>query len=101
MDRDYLQKALQTFNDTNGVNWYGWKTHDNDGNKIPNSERMQYQHIKIIKDGATMPTEAEVNVKIQKLKDAEQTAIDKKASGKQKLKDLGLDDDEIQALIGA
>ena len=27
-------------------------------------------------------------------------AIDKKASGKQKLKDLGLDDDEIQALIG-
>ena len=29
-----------------------------------------------------------------------QTAIDKKASGKQKLKDLGLDDDEIQALLG-
>jgi len=27
-------------------------------------------------------------------------AINKKASGKQKLKDLGLDDDEIQALIG-
>ena len=36
----------------------------------------------------------------QELKDAEQTAIDKKASGKQKLKDLGLDDDEINALIG-
>ena len=33
--------------------------------------------------------------------DAEaQAKIDKKASGKQKLKDLGLDDDEIQALIG-
>ena len=29
-----------------------------------------------------------------------QEAIDKKASGKQKLKDLGLDDDEIQALLG-
>ena len=28
-----------------------------------------------------------------------QEAIDKKASGKQKLKDLGLDDDEIQALL--
>jgi hypothetical protein len=97
---DYLQKALQTFNDTNGVNWYGWKTHDDDGNKIPNSKRMQYKHIKIIKDGAAMPTEAEVNAKIQELKNAEQTAIDKKASGKQKLKDLGLDDDEIQALIG-
>ena len=100
MNKDYLQKALQTFNDTNGVNWYSWKTHDDNGNKIPNSERMQYQHIKIIKDGATMPSESDVNAKIQELKDAEQTAIDKKASGKQKLKDLGLDDDEIQALIG-
>jgi len=29
-----------------------------------------------------------------------QDAIDKKASGKQKLKDLGLDDAEIKALIG-
>ena len=94
---DYLQKALSTFN---GGMWYGWKTHDDNGNKIPNSERMQYQYIKIIKDGATMPTEADVNAKIQELKDAEQTATDKKASGKQKLKDLGLDDDEIQALIG-
>ena len=31
----------------------------------------------------------------------EQNAINKKASGKQKLKDLGLDDDEIKALMGA
>ena len=30
-----------------------------------------------------------------------QNAETKKASGKQKLKDLGLDDDEIQALMGA
>ena len=101
MARDYLQDALQTFNDTNGVNWYGWKTHDDNGDKIPNSERRQYQHIKIIKDGATMPTEAEVNAKIQELKDAEANAETKKASGKQKLKDLGLDDDEIKALMGA
>ncbi len=97
MKRDYFQEALHTFN---GGNWYGWKTHD-DGNKIPNSERMQYQYIKIIKDGATMPTEAEVNAKIQELKDAEANAEIKKASGKQKLKDLGLDDAEIKALIGA
>jgi len=97
MDRDYFQDALHTFN---GGNWYGWKTHDDNGNKIPNSERMQYQYIKIIKDGATMPTEAEVNAKIQELKDAEANKETKKASGKQKLKDLGLDDDEIKALIG-
>ena len=98
MDRDYLQEALYTFNTDN---WYGWKTHDDSGNKIPNSERMQYQYIKIIKDGATMPSEVDVNAKIQELKDADQDAIDKKASGKQKLKDLGLDDDEINALMGA
>jgi hypothetical protein len=100
MDKDYLQEALQTFNDTNGVNWYGWKTHDDNGNKIPNEHRMCYECIKIIKDGATMPTEAEVDAKIQELKDAEQAAITKKASGIQKLKDLGLDDAEIKALIG-
>ena len=97
MDRDYFQEALHTFN---GGNWYGWKKEDNNGNKIPNSERMQYQHIKIIKDGATMPSESDVNAKIQELKDAEANAETKKASGKQKLKDLGLDDDEIKALIG-
>ena len=101
MDRDYLQDALQTFNDINGVNWYGWKTHDNNGNKIPNSERMQYQYIKIIKDGATMPTEAEVNAKIQELKDAETQKETDASTGKQKLKDLGLTDAEIKALIGA
>ena len=94
----YFQDALHTFN---GGNWYGWKTHDSDGNKIPNDQRMTDANIKVIKDGATMPTEADVNAKIQELKDAEQTATDKKASGKQKLKDLGLTDDEIQALIGA
>lgn len=100
MDKDYLQLALMSFN-INTPDWYGWKTHNDNGDKIPNSERMQYQYIKIIKEGATMPSEADVNAKIQELKDAEQTAIDKKASGKQKLKDLGLDDDEINALMGA
>ena len=45
--------------------------------------------------------EAQIPVVEQELKDAEQAAIDKKASGKQKLKDLGLDDDEINALMGA
>ena len=95
---DYLQLALQTFN---GGNWYGWKKEDDNGNKISNDQRMTYANIKIIKDGATMPSEADVNAKIQEIKDAEQTAIDKKASGKQKLKDLGLTDAEIKALTGA
>jgi hypothetical protein len=97
MNRDYFQDALQTFN---GGNWYGWKKEDDNGNKIPNDQRMTYANIKIIKDGATMPTEAEVDAKIQELKEAEANAINKKASGKQKLLDLGLTEEEVKALIG-
>ena len=97
MDRDYLQEALHTFN---GGNWYGWKTHDDNGNKIPNDQRMCYECIKIIKDGATMPTEAEVNSKIAELQQAETDKETKKASGKQKLLDLGLTEAEVKALIG-
>ncbi len=98
MDKDYFQDALHTFN---GTNWYGWKTHDDNGNKIPNEDRMQYKYIKIIKEGAIMPTEAEVNAKIQELKDAETEEENNRVSGKQKLKDLGLTDSEIKALTGA
>ena len=81
--------------------WFGWRKKDDNGNKIPNDQRMTYENIIVHDSSITKPTEAEVNAKIQELKDAEQTAIDKKASGKQKLKDLGLDDAEIKALIGA
>jgi transcriptional regulator NrdR family protein len=56
-------------------------------------------------EGTTPISKADIEAMIptveQELKDAEQAAIDKKASGKQKLKDLGLDDAEIKALIGA
>ena len=95
MIRDYFQDALQTFN---GGNWYFWKTHDDNGNKIPNSERMQYQHIIIVKDGATMPTEEEVNAKIQELKDEETQKENDRTSAHNKLKALGLTDAEIKAL---
>ena len=90
---DYLQKALSYFN-TDKPQWYGWKK------DWTGEHRMSYENIIVHDSSITKPTEAEVNAKIQELKDAEQTAINKKASGKQKLKDLGLDDDEIQALIG-
>ena len=97
---DYLQRALQTFN--NG-NWYGWKKEDDNGNKIPNEDRMQYQHIKIIKDGATMPAEAEVNAKIQELKDAETSHTNARTSAINKLKGAtysALTDAEAKALFG-
>ena len=97
-DTEYLQFALCKFN--GGAGWYSWKKVDNNGNKIPNDQRMTYANIEVIKDGATIPSEADVNAKIQELKDAEADAITKKASGKQKLLDLGLSEEEVKALIG-
>jgi hypothetical protein len=98
MDRDYFQEALHTFN---GGNWYGWKTHDDSGNKIPNKDRMQYKYIKIIKEGATIPSEAEINAKIQEIKDAETAHTNARTTGKAKLKSGdALTDAEIKALFG-
>jgi hypothetical protein len=97
MNRDYFQDALQTFN---GGNWYGWKKEDDNGNKIPNNQRMTYANIEVIKEGATMPSEAEVDAKIAELKQADADKETKKASGKQKLLDLGLTEEEVKALIG-
>ena len=98
MERDYLQEALMTFN---GGNWWSWKTHDNDGNKILNDQRMTYANIKIIKDDATMPTETEVNAKIQEIKDAETAHRNARTTGKAKLKSgEALTDAEVKALFG-
>ena len=94
---DYLQLALQTFN---GGDWYSWKKEDSEGNKIPNDQRMTYANIVVIKEGATIPSEADVNAKIQELKDLETAKETNATSGKTKLKNLGLTDDEIKALIG-
>jgi hypothetical protein len=93
--RDYLQEALHTFN---GANWYGWKTHDEQENKIPNEHRMCYECIKIIKDGAVMPTKAQVEAKIQELKDAEVAREVKKEEAKAKLLELGLTEEHLKAL---
>jgi hypothetical protein len=95
MNRDYLQDALQTFN---SGNWYGWKKEDSDGNKIPNDQRMTYANIEVIKDGATIPGEADVNAKIQEIKDSETAKANNKTSAQNKLKALGLTDAEIEAL---
>ena len=90
-NREWLSYALAQMH---SGQWFGWKK------DWTGEHRMSYENIIVHYSSITKPTEAEVNAKIQELKDAEQTVIDKKASGKQKLKDLGLDDDEIQALIG-
>ena len=94
---DWLQIALHSFN---GGNWYGWKTHDDNGNKIPNEHRMCYECIKIIKDGAIMPTKAQVEAKIQELKDLEVAREQNKQSALTKLSALGLTEAEIKSIIG-
>ena len=91
MEENYLQEALHTFN---GGDWYGWKK-DWTGEK-----RMSYENVIIIKEGATMPTEAEVNAKIEELKQAEVDRENNKASAKQKLQNLGLTVDEIKEAFG-
>jgi hypothetical protein len=94
---DYLMDALHCFN-TDVPNWFGWKTHDDDGNKIEASKRMTYDNVKIIDDKATMPSKSDVETKIQELKDAETTKANNKTSAINKLKVLGLSDDELTAL---
>ena len=90
---DYLQRALFYFN-TGKPQWYGWRK-DWTGEK-----RMSYENLILNDNTATMPTEAEVNAKIQEIKDAETQKETDASTGKQKLKDLGLNDAEIKALIG-
>jgi len=45
--------------------------------------------------------EAQASIDKQNEEQEKQNAIDKKASGKQKLLDLGLTEEEVKALIGA
>ena len=53
----------------------------------------------------TMPSQSEIDTKAQELLDAHNLKLEneqtKKVSGKQKLLDLGLTEEEVKALIGA
>jgi len=97
---DYLQKALAEFN-KGKPGWYGWRKTDDNGDKIPNNQRMKYEHIILNDATATLPTEAEVNAKIEELKDAETAKATNRTSGKAKLKaGEALSDAEVEALFG-
>ncbi len=99
-ETDYLQDALHSFNPSH-KNWYGWRKVDDDGNKIPNDQRMKYEHIILNDDTAILPSEADVNAKIQEIKDEEAAVGTNKTSGKAKLKSGdALTDDEVEALFG-
>ena len=94
MRKDYLQLALGKFN-VGKHQWYGWKK-DYTGDK-----RMAYENVILNDNTATLPSEADVNTKIQELKDAETAEENNKISGKAKLKSGdALTDAEISALFG-
>tara|TARA_B100001093_G_scaffold423576_1_gene416517 strand:+ start:60 stop:323 length:264 start_codon:yes stop_codon:yes gene_type:complete len=83
-DMEYLNLALSKMH--NGQ-WFGFS-----------SKEQSYSTLIVHDSSITKPTEADVNAKIQELKDAEQAAINKKTSARQKLKDLGLDDEELKSM---
>ena len=85
-DRDWLDRALASMHKGQ---WFGFS-----------SKEQNYSTLIIHDSSITKPTEAEVNAKIQELKDADTQSKTDASTGKQKLKDLGLNDAEIKALIG-
>ena len=79
---DFLNKAIRAIN--------------------PNAEYQATSIDDIIWMNGTSPiSKSDIETKIDDIKANGTVEEQKKASGKQKLKDLGLDDDEIQALMGA
>ena len=77
------------------------KKYNDDGSRIPDAERKNYENIIVIKDGAIKPSEEEINAKIQELKDADTAKANARTSGKAKLKaGEALTDAEIEALFG-
>lgn len=103
MKIDYVQNALKALR-PNTPDWYSWATHDANGNKIPNDQRMCWEHAISIIDGVTKPTKEEFDAKLAELqaseihKKEEQEKV--KASALSKLTALGLTVDEVKALLG-
>jgi hypothetical protein len=85
-DMEYLNLALSKMH--NGQ-WFGFS-----------GKEQSYSTLIVHDSSITKPTEAEVNAKIQEIKDAETQKANDKISAQNKLKALGLTDDEIEALQG-
>jgi len=76
-DQQWLNFALSQIH---AGQWFGWKK------DWTGSHRMSYENIIVHDSSITKPTEAEVNAKIQELKDADASKENAKTSGKAKLK---------------
>tara|TARA_S200000501_G_C20171626_1_gene460335 strand:+ start:217 stop:489 length:273 start_codon:yes stop_codon:yes gene_type:complete len=88
-DTRWLNRALAQMH---SGQWFGWKKN------YTGIERMAYENLIVHDNSITKPTEADVNAKIQELKDAEAQKANDKISAQNKLKALGLTDAEIKAL---
>ena len=89
-----------------GGQWFGWSDSKNKiyANLIVHPKIYDANQGKLVDSTITKPSESAVNAKLKELQDAwdaEQTKqTTDEASGKTKLKNLGLTDDEIKALTG-
>ncbi len=74
--------------------WFGWS----------DSKNKVYDNLIIHDDSKSKPSESDCTSGLATMQSdydtAKTNATNKKASGKQKLLDLGLDEDEVKALIG-
>ena len=74
--------------------WFGWS----------DSKNKIYANLIILDDSKTKPSESDCTTGLANLQSnydtAETNAETKKVSGKQKLLDLGLTEEEVKALIG-
>jgi len=86
-DRRWLNRALAKMH---SGQWFGF-----------NSKDQSYATLIVHDSSITKPTEAQVNAKIQELKDADTAKVNARTSGKAKLKaGEALTDAEIKALFG-
>ena len=93
-DKEYLNLALANMH---SGQWFGFKK------DYTGTERMSYENLIVHDSSITKPTEAEVNAKIQELKDAETSHTNARTSAINKLKGAtysALTDAEAKALFG-
>jgi len=88
-DKEYLNLALAQMH---SGQWFGFKK------DFTGTERMSYENIEVLDSSITKPTKAEVDAKIQEIKDAEVAKEIKKEEAKAKLIELGLTEEHLKAL---
>ena len=93
-EQDWLNRALARMH---SGQWFGWKK------DWTGSHRMSYENVIVHDSSITKPSEADVNAKIQEIKNIETAEANARTSGINKLKGAtysALTDAEAKALFG-